>query len=570
MKLPKGRVLGKFPGSPTVVLDALAQAPKGLNGYIRIVGPEATGQIGVILLEKGEPVGCLVAGPQQAFGKQAVGPLFGLACDPASQVRLIGFYEESLEEARTTTDNVKRVAPISRQELAGYRPGAMAPKGPEPTRAEKAAAAEAAEAVTAPQSKSQRPGRDSGDAGFFKELLETGIRAARVESEAAGESLDPDLAAKLEDYLSRSNLHLDDAISTIATVISPKGRAPTEEKQLPSALKEEMKGAEDQLAKTAQRYEYLLTKDMASAKALRDQEENLTKMEANLKDLKATVQVEGEKRLKELEKESRGTTGAEAQRLLRKLQEEQGAIYARVEKLVQMENLFKQNLLTQRKRIDQKEQELQLLASQLKADFLERKRLLDEEKESYLDDLRRQSKELKTREAVALDRERRAADLASRLESEIKAKIEEIEGKRASLEAKERELRNRAEALTVRESEISTKATSKAAAGESRAEVAKMRGELAKEREEYASRIAGLSKREEELRGLEARLNDRRSKIESAEKDRALHTLSDEDLRDIITYMDKMLEALPPEKISEFAASEFYQLYINLLERLGI
>ena len=114
MKLPKGRVLGKFPGGPTVVLDALAQAPKGLNGYIRVVGPEATGQIGVILLERGDPVGCLVAGPQQAFGKQAVGPLFALASAAAAQVRLIGFYEESLEEARSTTENMKRVAPISR------------------------------------------------------------------------------------------------------------------------------------------------------------------------------------------------------------------------------------------------------------------------------------------------------------------------------------------------------------------------------------------------------------------------------------------------------------------------
>ena len=102
MKLPKGRVLGKFPGGPGIVFDALAQAPKGLNGYLRIVGPEATGQIGVILLEKGEPVGCLVAGPQQAFGRQALGPLFDLASDAASQVRLIGFYEESLEEARST------------------------------------------------------------------------------------------------------------------------------------------------------------------------------------------------------------------------------------------------------------------------------------------------------------------------------------------------------------------------------------------------------------------------------------------------------------------------------------
>ena len=570
MKLPKGRVLGKFPGGPGIVFDALAQAPKGLNGYIRIVGPEATGQIGVILLEKGEPVGCLVAGPQQAFGRQALGPLFDLASDAASQVRLIGFYEESLEEARSTTENMKRVAPVARADLVGYKPGTPSPKVPEPTRADKAAAAEAAEAVKAPGAKSGRPGTEGSDAGFFKELLETGIRAARVESEAAGESIDPDLAAKLEDYLTRSNLQLDDAISTIATVISSKRAPPAEEKDLPRAMKDEMKGAEEQLAKTAQRYEYLLTKDMASAKALRDQEESLAKMEANLRDLKNTVQVEGEKKLKALEQESARATGAQAARVLKKLQEEQEAIYARVEKLVQMENLFKQNLLTQRKRIEQKEQELQALASQLKADFLERKRLLDEEKESYLEDLRRQSKELKTREAVAVDREKRAGELAARLETEIKAKIEDIEGKRQGLEAKEKELRNRAEALTLRESEMSTKAAGRQAAGESRAEVARMRGELAKEREAYAARIATLTKREEELRGIEGRLNERRAQLETAEKDRASRALSDEDLREIITYMDKLLEALPPEKISEFAASEFYQLYINLLERLGI
>src|SRR3990170_4359958 len=131
-----------------------------------------------------------------------------------------------------------------------------------------------------------------------------------------------------------------------------------------------------------------------------------------------------------------------------------------------MENLFKQNLLTQRKRIEQKEQELQALASQLKADFLERKRLLDEEKESSLEDLRRQSKELKTREAVAVDREKRAGELAARFETEIKAKIEDIEGKRQGLEAKEKELRNRAEALTLRESEMSTKAAGRQAASE--------------------------------------------------------------------------------------------------------
>ena len=565
MKLPKGRVLGKFPGRTGVIFDALGQAPPGLNGYIRVVGPEATGMIGVMLLEKGEPVGCLVAGPRQSFGRACLPALMELASDDASQIRLIGFYEESLDEVRATSDNMKRVAPVTRADLDAMRMGGKAAPPAPPPRVDAKAAAQVVDAVKASPPAKAKGGTAQGDAGFFKELLETGIRAARVESEAAGETLDPDLAAKLEDYMSKSNLQLDDALTTIATVMATKPPAP-EEKALPAALKEEIKGAEDQLAKTAQRYEYLITKDMASAKALRDQEENLTKMEGQLKDLKANVQGEGQRRLKELEEQGSRASGAEARRILEKLKEEQEAMYARVEKLVQMENLFKQNLLTQRKRIEQKEQELSALAQQLKADFLERKRLLDEEKESYLEDLRRQSKELKTREAVAMEREKRASDLAAKLESEIEQKIKDVEARRKEFESKDRELRSRAEALTLREAELATKAKT----GETRAEVARQRGELAKEREEQASKIAVLARREEELRGLEARLNERRTQIESAENERRISGVQDDELKEMIQYLDRLLEALPSDKISEFAASEFYQLYIKLLERLGI
>ncbi len=567
MKLPKGRVLGKFPGRPGVVLEALAQAPPGLNGYIRVVGPETTGQIGVILLEKGAPVGCLVAGAKQAFGRAAVGPLMELAGADSSQVRLIGFYEESLDEARGTTENMKRVATITRADLEAYRKGAgPQPKAPEQPRVDAKSAAQMVDAVKAGGPLRGSPQGPGGDAGFFKELLETGIRAARVESEAAGNPLDPDVAAKLEDYLSKSNLQLDDALTTIASVMSPRPPATAEEKSLPPAVKEEFQGAEEQLAKTAQRYEYLLTKDMASAKALRDQEENLSRMEGQLKDLKSTVQVEGERRIKELEERGARASGAQAEQVLRKLKEEQEAIYARVEKLVQMESLFKQNLLTQRKRIEQKEQELQALGQQLKTDFLERKRLLDEEKESYLEDLRRQSKELKTREAVAIEREQRASHLAARLETEIEQKIREIEARRLDLESKDRELRSRAEALTLRESELAGKGRS----GESRAEVARLRGEVAREREEQAAKISALAKREEELRALEVRLNERRVQLETAERGRKVSGVKEDELKEMIAYLDRLLEALPPDKISEFASSEFYQLYIKLLERLGI
>lgn len=563
MKLPKGRVLGKFPGRPGVIFDALSQAPPGLNGYIRVVGPEATGQIGVILLEKGAPVGCLVAGAKQSFGRAAVKPLMDLADDGSSQVRLIGFYEESLDEVKTTSDNMKRVAPITRADFEAARPGAPPQKAAPPPRVDPKAAAQVVDAVKASAPTKTARDAQASDAGFFKELLETGIRAARVEGSEGGEALDPDMAAKLEDYLSKSNQpDLDDALSTIASVMTTKAPAAAEEKALPAALKEEIKGAEDQLAKTGQRYEYLLTKDMASAKALRDQEENLSKMESQLKDLKANVQGEGEKRLKELEKQGAKGSGTAARDIL----EAREAIYARVEKLEQMENLFKQNLITQRKRIEQKEQELQALAQQLKADFLERKRLLDEEKESYLEDLRRQSKELKTREAVAMERERKASDLAAKLESEIEQKIKEVEAKRKEYEAKDKELRSRSEALTLRETEVASKSKS----NESRAEVARQRGELAKEREEHAAKIAGLSKREEELRSLEARLNERRASLERAESERKVSGVKEDELKEMISYLDRLLEALPPDKISEFAASEFYQLYIKLLERLGI
>lgn len=579
MKLPKGRVLGKFAGKGGVIYEVLGQVPPGLNGYIRVVGAEPSGQVGVILIEGGQPVGALVAGGRQSFGRASLSSLMDLAAAETAQVRLIGFYEESMAEVEQTSENMKRVAPVSRADFESLRsappPKPGGPAAPPATRPPSNATARelqaVAESVKAPGPKPQPKGIK--DEGFFKELLEAGVKAAREESKAAGEDIDPDLAAKLEDYLTKSNLHLDDALSTFATVIAPKPTVPPgpDEARLPPALKEEISTAEAQLERTAKRYEYLLTKDMASAKALRDQEESLTKMEGQLRDLKETVQGEGEKRLKQLETASARASGAEAAKVLQKLREEQEAIYARVEKLVQMENLFKQNLLTQRKRIDQKEQELQQLASQLKSDFLERKRLLDEEKESYLEDLRRQSKELKTREAMAVEREKRANELAARLEGEMQQKIHEIEARRHELEAHESRLRSQAEALALKESEAARQGASKSqAANESRAEMARQRGELAREREEYAGRIALLSKREEELRSLEVRLNERRAAIDDSEKARMLRQIDDEELRNIVGYLDRLLEALPADRISDFAASEYYQLYIKLLERLGI
>ena len=46
--------------------------------------------------------------------------------------------------------------------------------------------------------------------------------------------------------------------------------------------------------------------------------------------------------------------------------------------------------------------------------------------------------------------------------------------------------------------------------------------------------------------------------------------IDDEEMKNLVGYLDRLLEALPADRISEFAASEYYQLYIKLLERLGI
>ena len=553
MKLPKGKVLGKFPPRHGVILDVLAGAPKGLNGYIRVVGPEGSGKIGVVLLIGGEPIGCLVTGNEQLFGRPAVGQLRSLAEEEGSQVRLIGFYEDALMEVQQAADNMRKVAAISRQDLE--RASTAKGSGPAPP----AEAQAVADAMKAP---SRRPPKPE-DPAFFRELLETGLKAAREESQASGDPMDPDLAANLEDYLARSDLQLDDAIATFATALSKKGpEAVASEAKMPPVVKQEFDTQQKDLERTAKKYEYMLTKDMASAKALRDQEQNLQKMETSLKDLKSSVQVEGEKRLQELKRESQGR---ENEQILKKLRDEQEAMYARVEKLVQMESLFKQNLITQRRRIQEKETELQQLAAQLKQDFLERKRLLDEEKESYLDELRRQSKDLKTREAVAVEREKRAAELAERLETDIKKKIEEIESQRLTLEKRERELESQAEALAAREAERSKKPSSDPKAKEAAAALESERKKLAHEREEFASKIASLSKREEELKSVEARLERAEAEGKGAMKPEDL-----EEVRRLVSYLDKLLEDLPPEKISEFAASEFYKMYVRLLERLGI
>jgi hypothetical protein len=42
------------------------------------------------------------------------------------------------------------------------------------------------------------------------------------------------------------------------------------------------------------------------------------------------------------------------------------------------------------------------------------------------------------------------------------------------------------------------------------------------------------------------------------------------ELKNVLAYMDKLLESLPEEKIEEFAQSEYYETYTKLFEELGI
>jgi hypothetical protein len=43
-----------------------------------------------------------------------------------------------------------------------------------------------------------------------------------------------------------------------------------------------------------------------------------------------------------------------------------------------------------------------------------------------------------------------------------------------------------------------------------------------------------------------------------------------QELRTVLSYMDQLLEALPDEKIEEFAKSEYYDTYKKLFKELGL
>ena len=43
-----------------------------------------------------------------------------------------------------------------------------------------------------------------------------------------------------------------------------------------------------------------------------------------------------------------------------------------------------------------------------------------------------------------------------------------------------------------------------------------------------------------------------------------------EEIKSVLSYMDQLLEALPEEKIQEFAQSEHFEVYKRLFEELGL
>jgi pilus assembly protein FimV len=62
---------------------------------------------------------------------------------------------------------------------------------------------------------------------------------------------------------------------------------------------------------------------------------------------------------------------------------------------------------------------------------------------------------------------------------------------------------------------------------------------------------------------------DSRSKVID-EKLAALSSESKDELRSVLVYLDSLLEDLPENKIKEFAKSEYYDLYVKILDKLGI
>ncbi len=65
-------------------------------------------------------------------------------------------------------------------------------------------------------------------------------------------------------------------------------------------------------------------------------------------------------------------------------------------------------------------------------------------------------------------------------------------------------------------------------------------------------------------------LNDKVEEIrDAALKGNIPDELKDE-IKDILLYMDQLLESLPDDKIQEFARSEHFEVYKKIFEELGI
>jgi len=64
--------------------------------------------------------------------------------------------------------------------------------------------------------------------------------------------------------------------------------------------------------------------------------------------------------------------------------------------------------------------------------------------------------------------------------------------------------------------------------------------------------------------------NDKVEEIrDAAENGNVPEELRDE-IKDILLYMDQLLESLPDDKIQEFARSEHFTVYKKIFEELGI
>jgi pilus assembly protein FimV len=92
--------------------------------------------------------------------------------------------------------------------------------------------------------------------------------------------------------------------------------------------------------------------------------------------------------------------------------------------------------------------------------------------------------------------------------------------------------------------------------------------------EQMARSEKGKSVSMDELNEIQADITEPGIKDSKArmidEKIASLSTDSKDELRYVLVYLDNLLEDLPEDKIKEFAKSEYYDLYVKILDKLGI